>query len=376
MISINKQLLEKIIKDSNTALEIFRKINSNKYKFLSQWIREETAQYNISTIMEGIYIILNGPPIYCQLGNKPKFVNYTTGYQKFCKQSCVCFTENARIKTLEVFATRTNEEWVSINEKVTNTCIERYGHNRASATASIIKNTKETNKERYGHISFIGSEKYKDQCLDRHGVDHTTKTKTSKEAKQKTNLERYGVEHIFSSKIIRDKINQTNLEKYGSIFPTQNNELRKRISDAGRKTGRYLDPVSKSDWDIYKHDSHFVGGFDQFANSEIDIRLLNENKVYCSYTNKMGVVRDHMFSRMHGFKNGVFVEIIRHPANCQILLHKENARKKSDSSISLVELFFQIEKWNKYWHEQLIVLEKIELYQSGKRWQNQFKSII
>lgn len=59
-------------------------------------------------------------------------------------------------------------------------------------------------------------------------------------------------------------------------------------------------------------------------------------------------VRNHLFSRKHGVDNSVFVEIIRHLTNCKLIRHSDNDRKKSDSSISLEELFETIISHDKY----------------------------
>ena len=50
-------------------------------------------------------------------------------------------------------------------------------------------------------------------------------------------------------------------------------------------------------------------------------------------------VRDHIFGRKNGFVLGVFPEIIRHPANCQIITHSDNIKKSlknGDSDIKLL----------------------------------------
>ena len=47
-----------------------------------------------------------------------------------------------------------------------------------------------------------------------------------------------------------------------------------------------------------------------------------------------------------GFKQKISPEIISHPANCQILLHIDNNKKKSRSSITYVELLERISIWN------------------------------
>lgn len=83
------------------------------------------------------------------------------------------------------------------------------------------------------------------------------------------------------------------------------------------------------------------------------------------------LVRDHMFSRRNGFEKGVFPEIIRHPANCQIITHSENIKKaknKDDSIISYEELIKRILDWSLYYSEQILCVDLINQYKNGKRY--------
>jgi hypothetical protein len=83
---------------------------------------------------------------------------------------------------------------------------------------------------------------------------------------------------------------------------------------------------------------------------EYNIQLLITNGFY-SPTNKKnnlnGVSKDHKFSVCDGFKNKIPPEIISHPANCELLIHTDNNKKKIKSSITIDELYDKIEKWDK-----------------------------
>jgi hypothetical protein len=61
--------------------------------------------------------------------------------------------------------------------------------------------------------------------------------------------------------------------------------------------------------------------------------------------NLNGVSKDHMYSVREGFINGIDPEIIKHPANCKLMIHNENNKKNSKCSITLEELLDRIEKW-------------------------------
>jgi hypothetical protein len=58
-----------------------------------------------------------------------------------------------------------------------------------------------------------------------------------------------------------------------------------------------------------------------------------------------GVSRDHMLSVKDGFINGIDPAVISHPANCDLVLHRANQRKRSNSSITVEELLDRIKKW-------------------------------
>lgn len=62
--------------------------------------------------------------------------------------------------------------------------------------------------------------------------------------------------------------------------------------------------------------------------------------------NLNGVSRDHMFSVRNGFELGIDPKIIAHPANCKLMKHTDNFKKKSKSSIPLSMLLYKIEEWD------------------------------
>lgn len=61
--------------------------------------------------------------------------------------------------------------------------------------------------------------------------------------------------------------------------------------------------------------------------------------------NLNGVSKDHMLSVSEGFKLGIDPDIVKHPANCRVMLHKENQSKREKSSITLDHLLERIKNW-------------------------------
>jgi hypothetical protein len=82
---------------------------------------------------------------------------------------------------------------------------------------------------------------------------------------------------------------------------------------------------------------------------KFDFSLIEEHGWYSASNhgnNLSGVSRDHMVSVRYGFDNNIDPEIIRHPANCQLMQHNKNSSKHSKCSITLEELIHKINNWN------------------------------
>jgi hypothetical protein len=82
---------------------------------------------------------------------------------------------------------------------------------------------------------------------------------------------------------------------------------------------------------------------------KFDISLIEKYGWYKAKNNgdnPEGVSRDHKFSIDCGWQNGISFEIIRHPANCQLIKQKENAAKHTSCSILLEGLLQDIKNWD------------------------------
>lgn len=110
-------------------------------------------------------------------------------------------------------------------------------------------------------------------------------------------------------------------------------------------SSRYSKESLKSSMTKYRIECRFRFNINE-VDSKIDSKLLHQHGKYDQYTNPNGAVMDHMFSVSDGFRSNVDPGIINHPANCQILLQKDNQSKGSKSSISLDELLSRIRDWS------------------------------
>lgn len=105
---------------------------------------------------------------------------------------------------------------------------------------------------------------------------------------------------------------------------------------------------NKSEFRSYKDKCKFE--FDVYDFPEnFDISLIEKHGWYTASNkgnNINGVSRDHMLSVREGFDLGISPNIIKHPANCELMCHSDNQKKRTKSSIKLEDLLIKIEKWN------------------------------
>lgn len=98
--------------------------------------------------------------------------------------------------------------------------------------------------------------------------------------------------------------------------------------------------------------------------NEFDLELVKKFGWY-SPSNKgnnlNGISKDHMFSVNDGFKYGISYKLIKHPANCKLMIHLDNNKKNINSSITLLELCDKIKKFEiKYKNNDTELLKLIK----------------
>lgn len=141
--------------------------------------------------------------------------------------------------------------------------------------------------------------------------------------------------------------------------------------------GRWIPLKEKTDYQIYCKQSQWVGKmWDKISDLE-QVKKLQQLGVFDARMNPKGVIRDHCLGRRIGFNLGIFPEILRHPCNCQIITHSENVSKgfHQEQGITPTDLFARIKAHVGDWKEQSVVLNLIERYNIGERWNNPYKEI-
>jgi len=145
-------------------------------------------------------------------------------------------------------------------------------------------------------------------------------------------------------------------------------EYKNRMYIQGVEAGRIISDDLREDFAIYQKESHWIKGMWGIAEGSEKVSI---DGVFNCKTNRNGRVRDHKLSKTDGFKIGLFPEILRHPANCQILTHSENSSKREKSSIGVQILLDNIKIYAILWEEHELVLELITRWESGERFSAQ-----
>lgn len=138
-----------------------------------------------------------------------------------------------------------------------------------------------------------------------------------------------------SIKRLNNKINGKRKCKYCELYRID--KKHKSICDICRNNYyNFYRPSCEFNFDVKQYKDRF------------DFNLVKQYGWY-SPTNKghnlCGVSRDHLYSVRDGFINKIDCEIIKHPANCKLMIHSENNLKNYNSSITLDELLERIKNW-------------------------------
>jgi len=106
--------------------------------------------------------------------------------------------------------------------------------------------------------------------------------------------------------------------------------------------------AKRTEWQNYRADCQFRFNLKDYPD-EFNFNLIKTHGWYQASNrgnNTGGVSRDHMISCRYGFDNNLPVEHIRHPANCELLIHTKNSSKHKKNSITYEELLERIRVWN------------------------------
>jgi len=117
-----------------------------------------------------------------------------------------------------------------------------------------------------------------------------------------------------------------------------------KIKPPKSKRGRRWAKEPDNNWISYKEAARFYTPYYLWPKLK-GYELLEQFGWYHPTKNPNGVSRDHMYSVKDGWDNKVPFNIINHPANCCLMINKDNNIKGRKSSITLEELNCRVENW-------------------------------
>lgn len=192
-------------------------------KLLVDKIDKLSIEYNVD-FSEMIYLILNGDNILCANCKikRPKFISNKSGYKKYCSSTCSNSHIDTKINKEKVILEKYGVKNVSqsilvknkiskaykdksveikkeINEKVKNTMFEKYGYTSNFIIPEVISKRNEILKDDKT------STKRKNTCLEKYGVDNTSKLESVKKKFNDTCLENWGSIHFKKSEKFKFK---------------------------------------------------------------------------------------------------------------------------------------------------------------------------
>ena len=193
---------------------------NNELKVKLEQILKENSAYG--TIKNLIWCLQNSFKIdeyVCKNCGKQLKLKHTNNLRQFCSIKCAMTSNDIQNKRNETINSIENY-WQNRQEKIKQTCLNKYGVEHASQNVDIKEKTKRTIKKDKNHWK-NRQEKIKQTCLNKYGVENVYQAEFVREKKKQSYLDHYGVEHPMLSKEIQDKIKETNLARYGYENPWQ-----------------------------------------------------------------------------------------------------------------------------------------------------------
>lgn len=115
-----------------------------------------------------------------------------------------------------------------------------------------------------------------------------------------------------------------------------------------KKIGRYQSEncslCQKDKSMVYRMECSFSFDVRKYP-EQFNLELLKNHNMFNPKTNPNGVVKDHLISIDFGKKNNIDPFYLSHPANCELILQKDNMKKLTKCNITLEELLTRIEVW-------------------------------
>ena len=176
----------------------------------------------------------------------------------------------------------------------------------------------------------------KKTCLEKYGVDNTSKLEYVNEKRKKTCLEKYGNEYAIASEQTKEKTKNTLNERYGG-HPMTDIDYRNKIIEKGKETkierGLSIPDEELTKWELYRRNIRNITNRNKKKLMEdwdgldyYDGEYIKDN-FNMKHTDYDYPTIDHKVSIIHGFKNNIPPDIIGDISNLCITKKGINSSK-------------------------------------------------
>ena len=195
---------------------------------------------------EKIYIHLYGEVTCGSCDEKPKFISFNKGYNKYCSRKCSNLSNSDKIQFKRKLTLRCdkyekksclkcNSIFESLISRKQKFCSVKCSTSYTANDVNRINKIKETKLQKYGDENFVNKEKSKQTNLRRYGVENVFANKDIQNQIKSTNLKKYGSEYFFASEEGKDKIKKSNIRKYGVQNPSMCDQVKERVKNTVRQ---------------------------------------------------------------------------------------------------------------------------------------------
>lgn len=203
--------------DDNYILNKFldKNGNPNRRKLRLSFLSKDEYEYLIKrfsvfdTLSEVVYRIkykIEELPKCPVCGKEIHYKKESRPFSKYCSHKC---------------KNRCHEH----NEKIKQTCLERYGESSALKVKKFRQKAKQTCLERYGDENYNNREQFKNTCLERYGEETPLKNKQCIEQSKITLIRKYGVDNYGKTR--------------ENILATHSKEVNEKRNNTKRKNGTF-----------------------------------------------------------------------------------------------------------------------------------------
>ena len=221
---------------------------------ISDKIIKNNKEIKVSELTKGSHQIIEAQCEFCD-----KQVNIQ--YRVYLKQTnqmeikFACSKKCASIRTkyhlLSNFGVSNISQLPDVRNKISNTNLEKYGSLSYFGSETAKEKIKKTNLEKYGVDNYTKTDEYIDKVkktnLEKYGYEWYLSSDDKKLKSDKTNLEKYGTTVPSKSEIVKLKIINTNIQRYGFKSPLLNNDIRVKSSQTLYKNWKVTNPLESPD---------------------------------------------------------------------------------------------------------------------------------